>query len=114
MRMRRTYPQEAVGETLIEVHEDDERRRVFLRHRRSYLEVGEFSRGALTEETYDAPVHYHCVQLEPSLETNAKAFFSRDEPMLTDYMDELDREGVSYGYLNDMAGRYVSYRPARG
>ena len=110
--MIRTYPQEFVGETLIEARDADESRRVFLRCRSDYVEVGEFSRGTLTQEAYGTPVHFHCVQVAPVHEAHARAFFSHETLMLADYMDRLDGEGIPYGYLNDIAGKYVSYRPA--
>ena len=126
-----TYPQESAGVTLLSCEHGGERRRVFARRRGTRLEVGEFTRGPLTSELYDAPAHHHCIQLsasasrrltrtlfewlgapgEQGVEDLLRAFFVRDERFLTDLMDLLDSRCVPYGYLNSMMGKYVSYRP---
>ena len=61
-----TYPQESAGVTLLSCEHGGERRRVFARRRGTRLEVGEFTRGPLTSELYDAPAHHHCIQLSAS------------------------------------------------
>ena len=126
-----TYPQESAGVTLLSCEHGGERRRVFARRRGTRLEVGEFTRGPLTRELYDAPAHHHCIQLsasasrlltrtlserlempeEQGVEDLLRAFFSRDERFLSDLMDLLDNRSVPYGYLNSMMGKFVSYRP---
>lgn len=126
-----SYPQESAGVTLLSCGHGGERRRVFVRRRGTRLEVGEFTRGPLTRELYDAPAHHHCIQLgasasgalvqvlselqdipkEQGIADLLRAFFARDERFLADLMDLLDGESVPYGYLNSMMGKYVSYRP---
>ncbi len=126
-----TYPQESAGVTLLSCEHGGERRRVFARRRGTRLEIGEFTRGPLTSELYDAPAHHHCIQLSVSasrlmvralsewlgmymdsgVEDLLRAYFVRDEMFLTDLMDLLDECSVPYGYLNSMMGKYVAYRP---
>ena len=129
------YPQESLGSTLLLVDRLGEYRRVFLRgapHESEadpMLEVGEFTRGELTQDVYGAQTHYHCVRLsdeevaEMSLaltETLATTqstpeglladYFEEEQRFLADLMDDLDRWFVSYGYLNYEADGLVSYR----
>ena len=126
-----TYPQESAGVTLLSCEHGGERRRVFVRRRGTRLEVGEFTRGPLTYELYDAPAHHHCIQLgapasrllaqrlserqgvprEQGIADLLRAYFVRDERFLADLMDLLDSQSVPYGYLNSMMGKYVAYRP---
>ena len=126
-----TYPQESVGVTLLSCEHGGERRRVFVRRRGTRLEVGEFTRGPLTCELYDAPAHHHCIQLgasasgalaqtlselqgipkEQGIADLLRAYFAHGEKFLADLMDLLDGESVPYGYLNSMMGKYVAYRP---
>ena len=128
-----TYPQESAGVTLLSCEHGGERRRVFVRRRGTRLEVGEFTRGPLTCELYDAPVHHHCIQLgasasrllaqrlserqripkEQGIADLLRAYFAQDEKFLTDLMDLLDSQSVPYGYLNSMMGKCVAYRPER-
>lgn len=108
------YPQETMGTTLVSVNEGDEWRRVFVRAQRAWLEVGEFTKGLLTRAVYDAPVHYHCVQLcDMGQKTLAEEFFAHDDRQLGDFMDALDEKNVPYGYLDVQAGHRITYRPAR-
>ena len=129
------YPQESMGSTLLLVNRFEEYRRVFLRRAPhgseadALLEVGEFTRGELTQDVYGTQTHYHCVRLsddevtEMSLAlTEALAttqstpeglladYFEEEQRFLADLMDDLDRWFVSYGYLNYEADGLVSYR----
>lgn len=106
------YPQLGMGTTLVDVCDEGERRRVYALVHPSYVEVGEFTCGALTEQAYEAPAHVHSVQLPATSDLDAiERYFSEGEPLLADYMDLLDAQGVSYGYLNSHPGKYVAYRP---
>ena len=129
----RFYPQESAGVTLLSCEHGGERRRVFVRRRGTRLEVGEFTRGQLTSELYDAPAHHHCIQLgasasgllaqtlselqgmpkEQGIADLLRSYFVHDEKFLSDLMDLLDSRSVPYGYLNSMMGKYVAYRPER-
>lgn len=112
--MVRTYPQETLGTTLLDVTHNNEKRRVYMRSRAGYLEVGEFTRGHLSQVAYEWPVHLHCIHLPADYSPDdLRRYFSLDEPYLADLMDDLDSKHVSYGYLNSVANRYVSFRPAR-
>lgn len=112
--MEKKYPQEYVGTTLLEVESAGEYRRVFMRPKLDCYEVGEFTKGPLTQSIYNAPAHLHCIHVQDCNQDELQAFFGGGEPMLSDLMDELDTQGVPYGYLNSMMGQYVSYRPALG
>lgn len=112
--MSLTFPQEVAGRTLLEVSSGDEKRRVFSRSHKTYHEVGEITRGALTQEIYNAPEHHHSVHLrDGSAVEYAQRFFDHGEPFLIDLMDKFDEKGISYGYLNSVMGKHVAYRPAR-
>lgn len=110
--MKSSYPQENMGVTLLDVTYAKERRRVYVQNRMGYLEVGEFTRGPLTQKLYGWPVHLHCMHLPSNFPIEElQEFFLLGEPFLADYMDELDAKGVPYGYLNSVTSKYVSYRP---
>lgn len=112
--MERTYPQETLGTTLVEQDLGSEWRRVYLVERERRTEVGELSKGDITQATYGAPVHLHCVHLyEPAAVEFARAFFAQGDLYLADLMDALDERDLPYGYLNNEPGKFVSYRPAR-
>lgn len=112
--MSRSYPYDTLGTTLVQEYNGDERRRVYLKKRLGYVEVGEFTVGILTQAVYNTPAHLHSVHLRGSAGVQiAIEYFSKGNGLLSEFMDELDRKGVAYGYLNSVAGEYVSYRPAR-
>ena len=112
--MAKDYPHETKGTTLLDVTHENERRRVYLHRHVGYVEVGEFTQGPITQLLYEWPVHVHCIHLpKDSVPDDLTKYFSVGEPFLADYMDELDARQESYGYLNTVANRYVSYRPAR-
>lgn len=112
--MGKTYPYDTLGTTLAEEYNGNERRRVYLKERLGYTEIGEFSVGVLTEAIYNAPTHLHSVHLRGSSQTQiAIEYFTKGNELLSEFMDELDRRGIAYGYLNSMTGKYVAYRPAR-
>lgn len=107
------YPQETLGTTLLNDIVEGEYRRVYAVTRKGFLEVGEFTKGPLTEALYNAQVHLHTIQIyHESAIKELKAFFAGGCPYLADYMDDLDARGIPYGYMNSMVGKYVSYRPA--
>lgn len=110
--MNRVYPQETIGTTLLQQSEFSERRRVFVNRRNNYIEVGEFTKGPHTQEFYGAPCHYHAVHVfvEDAVEL-ARKFFTRDDACLADYMDILEAQKISYGYLSNEPGKLVAYRP---
>lgn len=112
--MTQECPQETMGTTLLARESGEDFRRVYLLKRNGYVELGEFSRGPLTQGTFGAPTHAHSLHLEDmSLEEDLKAFFAAGEPQLADLMDELDAQNIPYGYLNSTTGSHVSYRPAK-
>lgn len=131
--MQHTYPQETIGTTLVDVTEQLEHRRVYTRKHAEQLEVGELTRGPLTQQCFDAPAHVHCVHLSPraqqacaqalrnlmggpqrlGIEGLLGLYFSDGARMLTQLMDDLDAWGIAYGYLNIHVGSHVSYRPVR-
>ena len=112
--MTSTYPQETVGTTLLCVNDNGEFRRVYTRKRKRYLEVGEFTRGIVTQGIYQSPAHLHAIHLPLDFpEEELLEFFKEGDPFLADYMDALDIEGLTYGYLNGAENQYVSFRPAR-
>ena len=112
--MTSTYPQETVGTTLLCVTHYGEYRRVYMRKRKGYLEVGELTQGIVTQEVYQSDAHLHAIHLPLEFpEEYLLDFFKEDEPFLADYMDALDAKGIAYGYLNSEANKYVCYRPAR-
>ncbi len=107
------YPQETLGTTLLNDVVEGEYRRVYAVARKGFLEVGEFTKGPLTEALYNAQVHLHTIQIyHESAIKELKVFFAGGCPYLADYMDDLDARGIPYGYMNSMVGKYVSYRPA--
>lgn len=125
--------QESACTSLLESESSGEFRRVYVRHRKEGLEVGEFTRGPLTEAIYGGPTHSHCTFIvgvsmqslvnvlvftlgvpgERDVDHLLALFFKGGEPFLADLMDLLDKERVSYDYLNSVEGGHVSYRPAR-
>lgn len=128
--MTGSYPQETVGITLFEDYAIDERRRVFMRHHMNRLEVGEFTRGNLTEGIYGEQTHFHCLHLDDEAQRLCAARLALEvsdgdegalgaflhnyfdaSRTLADLMDELDRLGVAYGYLNVRDGGHIRYRP---
>ncbi len=110
--MTTTYPQETVGTTLVLVVSKGEYRRVYLRERTAGIEVVEFTKGPLTQELYDAPTHHHSIKLQgDALAGYVKSFFRKGNLFLVDLMDEFDKLNIPYGYLNNMEGQYVTYRP---
>ncbi len=113
--MEHVYPQETIGHTLYEEFEDGELRRVYKRGHEGWIEIGEFTRGPLTQNMYGAPAHLHCIHVDNEhLERiQVEKFFEKGSPFLVDYMDELDEQGIPYGYLNCEMDSHVSYRPAR-
>lgn len=111
--MHRNYPYDTLGTTLAQEYNDGERRRVFLKKRAGYIEVGEFSVGVLTRAIYNAPTHLHSVHLRGSSGPKiAIEYFAKGKTLLSEFMDELDRRQISYGYFNSTPGQNVSYRPS--
>ena len=112
--MTSTYPQETVGTTLLCISDNGEYRRVYMRKRKGYMEVGELTRGIVTQEIYQSDAHLHAIHLPLDFpEEDLVEFFKEGEPFLADYMDALDEEGITYGYLNNEENKYVCFRPAR-
>ena len=110
--MEKAYPQETIGVTLVLQEDRGELRRVFMRWRSDFLEVGEFSKGPVTDGVYGSPVHLHCAQLRGvQAEALAQGFFLGGSAFLADFLDELDRLGVPYGYLSTVLGDSVAFRP---
>ena len=126
------YPQETVGSTLFKVERAGEYRRVFTREILGEFEVGEFTRGTLTYEIYGTQAHYHGVRLDyegkllvrsrlvellgsvdENLEGLLVSYFEDGQYFLADFMDALDSWGIAYGYLDDVPGSYVTFRPRR-
>ena len=111
--MKRTYPQETMGITLYVEHSDSDLRRIYLKRRIAYVEVGEFSKGYAAQEVFGVPAHVHCVQLHSKEgEELCKQYFASGGTELAGLMDKLDAHGIAYGYLNNVGNSYVSYRPA--
>ena len=112
--MTKTYPQETLGTTLLDITHANERRRVYAHGRAGYLEVGEFTQGPLTQALYEWPVHLHSIHLSADFPLeDVRQYFCLGEPYLADYMDELDTRHIPYGYLNSVMNKYVSFRPAK-
>ncbi|MBR3158990.1 MAG: hypothetical protein IKF14_07775 [Atopobiaceae bacterium] len=129
--MSQVFQQEMQGTTLLMVDQGNEWRRIFAHREHTELEVGEFTRGPLTSEVYDAPAHYHCVRLDcagmqegavrlgellgevgqSDFELLLHGYFADEHRFLADLMDELDGWHIPYGYLNGVVGSHVSYRP---
>ena len=111
--MERTYPQETMGITLYIECTNTDLRRIYLKRRASYVEVGEFSKGVVAQEVFGVPAHVHCVQLRcATTEGLCKDYFANGGTDLAGLMDVLDERGIDYGYLNNVGNSYVSYRPA--
>ena len=124
------YPQEHKGYTLLEANDGCEVRRVFGFEEAGGFAVGEVTRGDLTEDIFGADVHFHQIVLDEKdfgrcawvlgatdapedaedLACQLRIWFGATGFFLSDLMDLLDQEGVSYGYLNDCKGAGVSFR----
>lgn len=112
--MVQNHPFETLGTTMVEEHVGREYRRVFLADRGYVLDVGEYTRGPLTQQTYGTPTHHHVVQIaRRDLAGLVESCFNGGEGYLADLMDELDAKDIPYGYLNTIPGRYVAYRSHR-
>ncbi len=110
--MAESYPQETIGTTLLSTSSGGEYRRVYMRTRPAGIELGEFTKGPLTQEYYGAPTHHHSVQLQgDALAGYIKSYFKNKDIFLADFMDVLDSQHITYGYVNSMQGEYVTYRP---
>lgn len=121
---------------LVGSYEDGgETRQLFVGQRRGCeLYVAEVSDGPLTQLLFGVGPRYHEVRLDAnetvrlgwllgaegscaSVEDFALPlvrFFGGGARYLSDLMDEMDAEGIRYGYLSCVPEEGVWYRPARG